>query len=194
MKVTEIPVELGGVLISSEQFQTRTPGSHVSSVVKYMSKSLRKDNDYMDADLETFATFGRIWEHHLSLTLFQPPRWERVGEIEKDGLIGSPDAIDTVDWAVGEFKAAWASCRELDEAKDKATALMSKFPWYVWQIKSYCWMLSMYRAKLIVAYLNGNWKPPKPCCRQYSLLFTEAELRQHWQVILENCKRMNGNG
>lgn len=195
MKVSESTIEMGSLLISSEQLQPRLPGVHVSDVIKHIVKvgGLRKTEGYTDDDLAEFGIFGRVWEHHLALTLFQPPRYERVGVVELDGILGSPDAVDFDEYAVAEFKMAWASCSEIDKATDKAAALKSKFPWYIWQIASYCHMLSMVRARLVVAFVNGNYKPPKPCTRQYSIIFTAAELTQHWRnLVLPTAEKLGG--
>jgi hypothetical protein len=178
MRMAERTVSVSDLIISSEQDTVRSSGIHVSSIIRHMSRASgnQKANDFTEDDLDMFATVGRLWEAQLAAAMFQPPRYERIGEIECDGIIGSPDAIDTVDWSVQEYKATFKSASQPIE---------QRVAWF-WQMKAYCQMLGMDRASLFVFYVAGTWRPPVPIIRAWDILFTSAELRENWDMLLAN--------
>lgn len=182
MKLTERIVTLSDLVLSEEQNAVRSSGVHVSSVIRHIEETLspKRGNTFTDDDMVAFATIGRLWEAQLAMAKFTPPRYERVGEVEMDGIIGSPDAIDTQEWAVCEFKARWAS-------SDKPIEDVTKY-WR--QIKSYCHMLGMCRASLWVLYVKGNYKSPAPVPKAWDVLFTPAELQDNWKLIVTNAKAL----
>jgi len=182
VRLSERTVSMSDLVLSPEQNAVRSSGIHVSAVIRHMSKAIgrAKENDFTEDDLNMFATVGRLFEAQLAAATFQPPRYERIGEIECDGIIGSPDAIDTVDWSVQEYKANFGSAIKPIESKLE----------YFWQIKAYCQMLGMCRASLFVFYVGGNWRPPVPIIKAWDILFTPAELADNWQMILENAKAL----
>src|SRR5208283_870022 len=177
MKLVEYPVNIVDLaLISQEQFQERSAGLHVSAIIDYISRSLgRRDNDFNRDDLDAFAIVGRVFEHHLAQTIFRPPRYVRPGEVELDGIVGSPDAIDLDDLAIVEFKATWKSSkRPIDSLRE-----------YFWQIQSYCWMTGIHKARLYVFYVCGDWSPPKPIWppKAWEIEFSKSELEANWEMI-----------
>lgn len=180
MKVTEREIDLTTLAVSSEQSASRTRGTHVSDIIGYMKRQLEKGGKFTESDLEQFGAIGRLWERVVADVLFRPPRYERIGEVEQDGIIGSPDAIDTVEWRVMEFKATWKSgSRKIEEFRE-----------YLWQVQSYCHMLGMCRATIIVLFVCGNYRPPVPYSRQFDIVFTPAELKQNWAMIQTNQVEM----
>lgn len=177
MKLTELTVNAGDLShISEEQLQPRSVGLHVSSIVNYISTTLgRRDNDFSRDDLDAFAVVGRMFERILAETIFLPPRYIRPGEIDIDGIIGSPDAIDCDDGAVVEIKATWKSSKRPIESLRE----------YFWQIQAYCYMLQVQRAKLYVFYVCGDWSPPKPIWppKAWQLDFSWSELEGNWCML-----------
>lgn len=180
MKIIRSEFDLSSLIISPEQIAPRTPGNHVSSIIKTMAMAMgKRDGDFTEEQLGRFATLGRLWEVQLSNALFKEPRYVRPGEVERDGIIGSPDCVDTEEWLVQEFKVTWVSYRDFESKL--------KFTEYLWQVKSYCYMLGMVRAHLIVLFVCGNWREdPVPRPQQWSLLFTAQELQEHWRAMLTN--------
>jgi hypothetical protein len=180
LKLTETDIDLSSLIISEEQGQLRTPGVHVSSIIRRISEVIgtNKKNDFTEEDLNAFAIIGRLWERVLADVLFPPPRYERVGEIEKDGIIGSPDCVDTENWSDVEMKVTWVSSKGFTERQ--------KFREYLYQAKAYCWMLSMFRARIVVLHICGSYAPPIPKAKQYSLVFTPAELAENWRMLRAN--------
>ncbi len=183
MKVTELTVNVDDLAtISSEQLTVRSVGLHVSSIIQHIvtASGLAELNDFTEADLDHFAVIGRLWEEMLARTLFQPPRYQRPGEIEVEGVYGSPDAVDTVDPAVCEFKVTWKSSNRAIESFFK----------YMLQVKAYCYMLGLTQCRLYVLFVCGNYRPPLPQVRGWLFEFSQHELKDNWRMLLANAKEM----
>ena len=180
MKATQRPFDLSSLIISPEQIQPRTEGAHVSHIVRKLSRAMgRRDGDFTDEQLDKFAIVGRLWERVLADCLFTKPRYERIGEVDSDGIIGSPDCVDTVQWSVLEFKVTWKSYRDFEGTQ--------KWWEYLAQVKSYCHMMGMVRARLIVLFVCGNWRDDiVPQAYEWDLLFTVQELEEHWRMMRAN--------
>ena len=177
MKLTERVIDLGSLIISDEQSATRSPGVHVSSIIRKINLALgtNKGNAFTEDDLNAFATIGRLWEHVLAQVLFPPPRYERVGEIERDGIIGSPDCVDTQEWSDTEMKVTWVSAKGFTDRP--------KFREYLWQAKAYCYIMGMTRARIVTLHVCGDYKPPVPIAKEYDVIFTAQELRENWLML-----------
>lgn len=177
MKLTELTVDVADLgYISQEQFQPRSVGLHVSSIINYISTTMgRRDNDFDRSDLDAFAVVGRMFERILADTIFQPPRYVRPGEIEVDDIIGSPDAIDLDDPAIVEIKATWKSSkRPIDTLRE-----------YFWQVQAYCHMTGLMKARLYVFYVCGDWSPPRPTWppKAWQIEFSKSELEGNWAML-----------
>lgn len=183
MKASVTTFDLSQLILSPEQLQARTDGVHVSAIVKQLSNAVegKQQGDFTEEQLNSFAVLGRLWEAQLSEALFKEPRYIRPGEVECDGIIGSPDCVDTEDWTLQEFKVTWQSLNDF-EGKPK-------FRDYLWQIKSYCYMLGMCNARLIVLFVCGDWRPPVPRAFDWRLKFTTQELMEHWHMMQANIPR-----
>jgi hypothetical protein len=185
MRLTELEVDIADILISDEQSQPRSVGLHVSSIINYILTTTGlsdKRNDFDDDDLNMFAIVGRLWEQMLANILFKPPRYQRPGEIECDGIYGSPDAVDCDDACLMEFKVTWKSSSRPIES--------SAFIKYIAQVKAYCHMLGLSKVRLYVFFVCGNWKPPIPQFKAWEIEFSRAELKTNWDMIVRNGKEM----
>lgn len=183
MRLTELAVNAADLdYISQEQLGVRSVGLHVSQIIRHIMETsgLAEQSDFTDDDLNMFAVIGRLWEQMLADTVFRPPRYQRPGEIELDGIYGSPDAVDTEDGVLAEYKVCWKSSNRSIESFFK----------YWLQIKSYCWMLGLNKARLYVFFVNGTYKPPLPIIKAWEAEFTTPELRDNWRVIKENAVEM----
>jgi hypothetical protein len=178
MKLTYADIPIQSLVLSEEQLATRTPGCHVSSILRHIEvvSGMRKDNNFSEADLDRFAMLGRLFESLMAQSLFQPPRYIRLGELECDGIIGSPDCFDQEKDAVGEFKATWRWVPR--DIRD--------FYKYWWQVKAYAHMLGTLEAFLVVLYVSGEGRPPVPKIVRYDATFTKPELVANWAMLMEN--------
>jgi hypothetical protein len=189
MKTTEISHSIRDLIISTEQMAVRSEGVHISAVVKFMASSLQKQGGWDEEPLGTAAQLGRVWEvvvaEALAQSTFCDGGYIRPGELECEGLIGSPDGIRLIDGAVQEFKCTW---------KSSGGDILAKSPWYKWQIMSYCYMVETQRATLFVLFLNGEYKPPQPVVRAWELEFSAIEIVENWAAIKANAKVMAKKG
>lgn len=176
----------------------RTPGLHVSQIIKSICveldpKRFSQENERLPWErFETGFTFERVLEMAIQArraNIFRP------GEIEKDGIIMSPDGIDldstaflfnTIfipgwdDCVLEEYKFTWMSSNEAPTA--------SKFLHWFWQMKAYCYALQTLRARLRVMFVNGDYRGSGPQYRVWDVLFTEAELIDNWQMLLGQAR------
>jgi len=146
---------------------------------------LARKSDMTQDELSWYAAGGYLWEHVFSMAykeavqirdLVRPDEWER------DGIVGSPDALRLNDWTVVELKFRWMSSNKFD-------ALEKWFWLELIQIKGYCAMLGTLRAELWVFFCNGDYRPPRPNVRGVLLEFSEQEVEESWQTILNHAKR-----
>lgn len=185
MKLTEIGAGIADLIISEEQSRPRSPGLHVSDVIKYMRKALGKDAEWGEDELETASQLGRIWERIVAEVLASSSsddaRFARPGTVLCDGISGSPDGIDFEDGAILEYKCTWRSCNRDIELS---------FPHYWYQIKAYCYMVGVNIGRLYVLFINGDYRGGGPVFKAWEARFTELELRENWEMILAQAKDM----
>jgi len=177
MNLTIRDLDFTGLKLSDEQLGSRTAGVHVSQIIRHIvtTVGLQKENDFTERDLDDFALVGRLWEQMLADAYYTKPRYERVGEIEVDGILGSPDAFDWESFGIAEMKVTWVSSRRFEEKV--------KFRIYRWQVAAYCHMMGTCRAVITVLHLNGDYSPPKPCAKEYVIVFSPGEVRENWQML-----------
>lgn len=181
MRLTELTVDVADLnTISSEQLQPRSVGLHVSQIIRHIlvTSGLEEQSDFTEDDLNQFAIIGRLWEQMLADAVFKAPRYQRPGEIECDGIYGSPDAVDTEDCALVEYKVTWKSSNRAIESFFK----------YMLQVKAYCYMLGLTKCRLYVCFICGNYKPPLPQFKAWEIDFSPHELKDNWRTIVTNGK------
>lgn len=168
----------------------RSSGTHLSQILKHIAVKIGVFRDDDDAEEKvswfgvngfTLAAIMRIalglaWEDWLSKQLAEllPGFMYHFGEVERDGIIGTPDGFDTDTMTVHEFKVTWRGSRKGVEGC-----------WY-WlaQVKAYCHMLGVCKAVLWVYYVNGDYTWSGPRFVRYDLEFTKEELEGNWRMIL----------
>lgn len=179
MQITARPDTIETLLF--EAAPPRTPGLHVSQIIRSLCKKLDPKR-YIDGDLpwnrfEAGFTFERVLETAFAsrmADIFRP------GEIICDGIILSPDGIDTDGWVLCEYKWTWMSSREAPEGP--------KFwPWLV-QMQAYCYALGVTRARLHAFFVNGDYKTKTPEYRVWVFEFAAQELHENWQMLLREAR------
>jgi len=166
--------------------QERSAGLHVTDVIRECAKLAGIQPQYpKKIGSGNWAEVGFVWEDVVSkvwadrqLSMHLP------GEVECDGIIGSPDGLETrPDGSVVlvECKAKWK--KAFDPTTD----------WYwMTQVKSYCWMVGVDRCVMLILWVCGNWNPPEPFAEEWELIFDEDELRKNWEMIVKVARRMEG--
>lgn len=97
---------------------------------------------------------------------------------------------------LGEIKLSWYSTKYTPVTEAQAVAAgrpdlyvgtanfeRSRFDKWMTQIMAYLYHLHMTEAKLIVFFVNGNYKPPSPVVLAWDLQFTQRELNENWAAL-----------
>lgn len=170
----------------------RSPGTHVSSVINSLCVRMgyHEERDEGDRPPQTMLELGCALEHAIAsrLALQYPNRFIQVGELELDGMFGTPDLLNFEHSAVEEVKLTWMSSNQpVDGPK----------MWKYWvQIKAYCWMMKWSIGRLRVCHINGDWKfnshGPNPIYNVWEQRFTRLELEKNWTMLIKHAEKMRG--
>lgn len=164
---------------------------HLSDIAKYIEFKMdfAKKNGAIDWNMAVAAEVGFLWEDLLSL-VYADKYAARIGEVELDGIVGSPDGLSASDpfdvepIVNEEYKATW---RSVNKSPDKIWYWMTQF-------KSYCKMLGVTVTVARVLYLNGDYKGSGPLYRVFRIEFTDRELQENWDMILKHRDEMLSKG
>jgi hypothetical protein len=110
-------------------------------------------------------------------------------EIEKDGILLNPDDINLVENELEEYKASARSMRRFEE-EDAETNFWGWFQ----QIKNYCHVKRITRARLVVLWICGDYRPPFPHIRSYQVQFDKRELAEAWEATVNHKRYMESEG
>ncbi|HXN71603.1 MAG TPA: hypothetical protein VN861_03510 [Candidatus Acidoferrales bacterium] len=165
---------------------TRSPGLHLTDVIRDIASTIgiAKDSAGED-DLDWYASGGWLWERVFDLahaeavtsgTLINP------GEFECDGIVGTPDRLDTKLWELWELKCRWMAAWKFEQ-------LEKYFFLELMQCKSYCHMVSTNVCNLGVFFVAGNWRPPVPQAPCVRLEFSDREIADNWSQIMEHAQK-----
>jgi hypothetical protein len=175
----------------------RSKGVHVSGIIKHIAhlRRLYKDDDQLD-EMPTVVLLGSAFEES-AVRLYDDMVWQ-PGEIERDGVFGSPDGRSVMAdqlailfkimtcWVLAEFKFTYKSRRHRQDIRAEQTWMM--------QVMDYLWMdADTYRASdgnyyvwLHVLWACDNYVMPfRPKYMKYLVRFTEQELVRNWAMMLK---------
>lgn len=161
----------------------RSEGLHLSQIIKSICveidpKRFKSESERLPWErFESGFTFERVLEHAFAARregIFRP------GEVEKDGVIMSPDGIDPADWRLEEYKFTMMSSREAPQHM--------KFVHWFWQMKAYALALETTRARLRAMFLNGDYRGSGPQYFAWDVEFTEQELHENWAMLIQHAR------
>ena len=149
----------------------RAEGLHVSDLIMCLRKAwIRQRTGEVPLDYSTVLVFsvGRAMQDWLTGQI-----GDEVG-IEKDGIHGTPDYRDG-DGVLSELKATYySSSKDIGETYH-----------YHEQLGAYLAMTGELEGRLIVFYVNGDYKKDRRQMKVFDLQFTKEELDQWWSELLE---------
>jgi hypothetical protein len=170
----------------------RSSGVHVSEIIRSIENEVtkpgkRRPYDSLTSDekrrMGAYVTGGFAWEEVIreavvAMHLASSDRFIPPGELELDGIHGTPDWFDTEDWCIEEFKATWRSSRR---------PITQDF-WHWWvQIRAYCHMLGVRTARLRVFFVNGDYRNSGPQIKMWQATFTPEELIMNWAMLHQHA-------
>jgi hypothetical protein len=201
------PITLRDLVEANEQSRNRTPGLHLTDIVRTILVKIdpkRYSKDYGPSS-ENWQEAGFVWEDILSrvfalrasTTRSAATRW-RPGELLKDGILLSPDGLCiepeltftrkdgtvaqyTDALIVEEYKATWKSARGFD-LYDK------RFLWWLLQLQGYCYAAGTTLARLFVLHINGQYESYIPQTTSFILEFPQMELDDQWASFLNTAR------
>ncbi len=143
-----------------------------------------------DVDEGTLFQFekGYLWETVLSMAL-STHVGTRIGEIKLDGIAMSPDCVD--------FGEGPESATVLEEYKCTAvSSSMSPADNWKWmmQVKGYCKALGATKCVFRILHHMDIMYKPDECYKVWELVFTQAELDENWQAVLNHARVMRERG
>ena len=163
---------------------------HLSDIAHYIEYKMKygPKKQANDWDLPWAGEVGFMWEDVLSLVMGERNS-TRVGEIECEGIVGSPDGIGPDPLGIYpivnvEDKCTWRSSNKTPD-----------MIWY-WtcQFKSYCYMLGVTVTILRALYLMGDYRGSGPQALHYRLEFTAQDLVENWAMIKAHEAEMKEKG
>lgn len=159
---------------------TRQPGLHVSEIIRSISDDLfSKGKGWPERELNLAAEVGFTWERMAELALRDRLGW-RPEEMQLDGVWMSPDYIYLDDVIhLRELKATWKSI--------KNSAPSDVIKWMM-QTKAYCKNVGTHFCNFYVLNINGDYRPPMPQFNAYAIEFTQRELDENWQMLLNHVR------
>lgn len=184
-EITHLPDETLDRLVV-EASPERTPGLHLSQIIRSILQSL-EPGKYGSGPIDPLYTepgfaFERVLE-----TAFQSRRVDifRPGEVEKDGVICSPDGVELVGGEVWleEFKSTDMSM--------VGCPLDPKFRKWLWQIAAYCYVLQTTKSRLRVLWWRGDYKKVRRAYTVHEIVWTWEELESTWKFLIDHA-RMKG--
>ncbi len=182
------------------QYTERSTGLHLSDITGDILLTLDAETyGRDDADDSMWMNFlvGLIFERAIELAWLDKeitgayrPGLIRPGEVSKDGVTGTPDALDYLAGERGrplEFKCTKKSCRQ--HVTDP------KF-WIYWvQLKAYAHMLGLNEGELHILHINGNYsRDPKDPESGYVVKswlgqWSTLELEENWSMLTTHARR-----
>ncbi len=192
MKVTDTSKQLDLSTLGETASGPRSPGVHVSEIWRNIESTLGKyERGTTEEDKRRGLTYqlgGFLWEEvfaYAFVSIFGkswPGSLVVHHEVERDGIVGSPDLLDTVEERVIDTKCTWKSSNKLDDLEKNF------WSWLV-QLKAYCAMTGWRRGRLVVYFVNGDYRESGPQVKQIDLEFSEQEVEETWQMLLAHARR-----
>lgn len=166
----------------------RTPGLHLTDVLSFLEQRLdaalgRGRRPVRDRDAwEHAAAVGFMWEDWV---LARSPCDLIQFETEMDGVLLSPDGLDTASGTLWECKFTWKSIARSPPD--------GNWRWMA-QVMAYCLALRAQRALLAALYVCGDYRPPAPQMVFLDLEFTQRELLENWRMVQQGRAAMEKEG
>lgn len=152
---------------------------HLSDIYTDLENTLFPKDSSADMTNPLWAETGFLWETVLSNALGQRHIGTRPGEVELDGIVGSPDGYDQDTGILDEYKCTWKSIKNAHPE--------NIWRWMV-QVKGYCKMLGTTTVRFHILYLMGDYRGSGPLYRSYLFSFTQREIDDNWSMLVNHAK------
>ena len=131
-----------------------------------------------DMNNPLWAEVGFLWERVLG-TALKEHIGQRPGEVELDGIVGSPDGYDPAIGVLYEYKCTWKSAKNAHPEKI--------WKWMT-QVKGYCKMLGVNTVQFHTLYVVGDYRGSGPIYKSYLMVFSDREIEENWAMLINHAK------
>lgn len=178
---------------------------HVSTILGRLGRMIKVIPDSVDdqdtLNKKALIQQGHAWEDYAALRLRDrqyicSQMGERdesfvhqPGEIEKDGIVGSPDGyrFDVEEFPESEGNFVLWECKATYKSSD-IDPTQDEGKWWMWthQMMSYCYLMQLNFAQLMAFHVRQEYKKDYPVIKAYNFEFTDEELEQNWEMLVRN--------
>lgn len=182
--------------VRADQYSDRTDGLHLSRITHDLLCSIDPNRFGEREGGPNWMNFwmGLVFERALEMAWLDKeiadghrPGLIRPGEVSEQGVIGTPDAYDTIAGRPEEYKCTKMSCRQ-DISHPKF--------WHYWvQLKAYAYMLGCDSGALWILFVNGNYSrddaDPESgyIIKGWEAKWTMLELAENWSMLTGHARR-----
>lgn len=172
----------------------RPKGLHISTICDDYHRTLypAKYRGMSEATSAGFQEIGNAFEDLLGTIQQQRFRhWTKPAPRTVQGVILSPDGVNTATETIEETKACWASSASFltIDAHGQIIDRSVKFRSYEIRIMAYLKAWHYLRARLHVWFVCGNWRPPIPeWPRTIVLRYTQHEIDEMWRRLMVHAR------
>jgi len=160
------------------QIGKKREGIHLSSLVYCLTKSYWDLTSPLPPTEEEVMLFASGYGLQDILT----PKEATIPLYEVDGIIYSPDLLIKVD--DGQYV-------EIKTTRASLNTLLKDLPeTWIEYIKGGCYIRNINVYHLAIFCLMGTWKPPFPILHCETLTFTDEELKENWNYILNRKEEL----
>jgi len=172
----------------------RSAGLHLTDILRQIAIQTGMLTDEEQADLMPLRMFlGMAWEQ-MCVRLY-PEIWWQPGEVERDGVVGSPDGYsctfqtdDDNEGVIEEWKYTAKSMRIKGGSAGSHKDVTTETLW-MWQVMGYCAMhpCRPTLARMHVCWTNGDYTYPlTPRYIRYLVRLEESEIENVWKMVVSN--------
>ena len=171
---------------------------HLTEIVRRVAIATKQLDVYDDDGMPLRVMIGAAWEA-MCVRLY-PDVWWQPGEVERDGIVGTPDGLgvwdgDEDERVVEEWKYTAKSMRMPGGKADRHRDITREWLW-MQQVMGYCNMVGDCRyARLHVCWARGNYEYPlTERYVRYVVRFDERELAANWRMVMANREVVSDAG
>lgn len=178
------------------QEASRTPGIHLSGILRYIAveSGMRKELAQIEEeDFPLRMALGLAWEE-FAASLYPAMLWQ-PGEIDKEGVLMTCDGHSYAEQpediyatlSLEEFKLTWK------KRKDGPTFLREEWYW-LQQARGYCWGYGASQVRYHICNVMGDYKGGGPVYMRYVVEFDERDLATTATMLQANRDRAIAKG
>lgn len=192
-EIKRIPFDELSIDLSPEKDRMRSPGIHLSSIIKDMlrtagiNRSGRGGSGNNAGSQHLTFEKGFLWERIIEWALraqmdvdanAAPDDLVRPGEVFMDGIYMTPDAINVREQQVEEWKSTGIRAKDFD-------IIARRIEW-LWQGAAY----ARYFGFTKVVFRVWHHVDMPPVVSQFEIEWTPEEVEENWQRILDHYEFM----